>query len=115
MYTEIVKIIEGGMVGDKEKVYNYAQVLVINLEKSGDISLAKKISSLLSNKKVRMTSLDEFSTKPVDTESRMDMVDIFIPDDNFKNPILKTYIEEEIENDLSPEILQELLKNSNEW
>lgn len=51
MYTEIVKIIEGGIVGDKEKVYNYAQVLAENLEKSGDISLSKKIRTLLNNKK----------------------------------------------------------------
>lgn len=33
MYTEIVKIIEGGMIGDKEKVYNYARVLAENLER----------------------------------------------------------------------------------
>ena len=31
MYTEIVKIIEGGMLGDKEKVVNYATVLADNL------------------------------------------------------------------------------------
>ena len=28
MYTEIVKIIEGGLVNDKEKVINYAEVLI---------------------------------------------------------------------------------------
>ena len=33
MYTEIVKIIEGGLQGDKEKVQNYANVLANNLEK----------------------------------------------------------------------------------
>jgi len=97
MYTEIVKIIEGGIIGDKEKVYNYAKVLAENLQKSGDISLSKRISSLLNNKKTRMASLDEFSTKPVDTESRMDMVDIFLPDKLFEKPILKSYIEEEID------------------
>lgn len=97
MYTEIVKIIEGGIKGDKEKVYNYAKVLAENLEKSGDISLSNKIKSLLTNKKKRMTSLDEFSTKPVDTESRMDMVDIFLSDTEFEKPILKSYIEDEIE------------------
>lgn len=97
MYTEIVKIIEGGIKGDKEKVYNYAKVLAENLEKSGDASLSKKIKSLLTNKKTRMTSLDEFSTKPVDTESRMDMVDIFLPDTEFEKPILKSYIEDEID------------------
>lgn len=101
MYTEIVKIIEGGMIGDKEKVYNYAQVLAENLEKTGDVSLAKKIRSLLVNKKTRMASLDDFSTKPVDSESRMDMVDIFIPDKSFEVPILKAYIHEEIDEFIS--------------
>ena len=33
MYTEIVKIIEGGMLGDKEKVVNYATVLADNQKK----------------------------------------------------------------------------------
>ncbi len=98
MYTEIVKIIEGGILGDKEKVYNYAQVLAANLEKTGDTALANKINSLLTNKKVRMASLDELSTKPVDTESRMEMVDVFIPDSIFENPILKPYVDEEIQD-----------------
>ena len=97
MYTEIVKIIEGGMIGDKEKVYNYAQVLAENMEKSGDDLLAKKIRSLLVNKKTRMASLDDFSTKPVDFESRMEMVDIFIPDKSFEIPILKHYVNDEID------------------
>ena len=35
MYTEIVKIIEGGLVNDKEKVINYATVLADNLESQG--------------------------------------------------------------------------------
>lgn len=96
MYTEIVKIIEGGMVGDKEKVHNYAQVLAENLEKSGDDSLSKRIRTLLTNKRTRMVSLDEFSTKPVDTESRMDMVDILHPGSIFDKPVLRDFIDDEI-------------------
>lgn len=42
MYTEIVKIIEGGLQGDKEKVQNYAWVLANNLEKEGELPLSKK-------------------------------------------------------------------------
>lgn len=98
MYTEIVKIIEGGMTGDKEKVYNYALVLADNLEKTDELPLAKKIRTLLTSKKTRMASLDEFSTKPVDTESRMDIVDVFIPEKTFEKPILKQYIYDEIED-----------------
>ena len=37
MYTEIVKIIEGGLVNDKEKVINYATVLADNLENQGEL------------------------------------------------------------------------------
>ena len=47
MYTEIVKIIEGGLVNDKEKVINYAEVLANNLEQQGEISLAKKYAQHL--------------------------------------------------------------------
>lgn len=43
MYTEIVKIIEGGLANDKEKVVNYATVLANNLEKQGEPSLAKEL------------------------------------------------------------------------
>lgn len=96
MYTEIVKIIEGGMIGDKEKVLNYARVLADNLEKSGDASLSRRIQSLLNGKKTGLASLDSFSTKPVDTESRMDMVDILHPQPVFDAPVLKSYVEEEI-------------------
>lgn len=96
MYTEIVKIIEGGISGDKEKVYNYAKVLSDNLEKDGDISLSKKIRSLLTNKKTKMVTLDEFSTKPVDLESRMDIVDITYPGNSFDKLILSSFVEDEI-------------------
>lgn len=33
MYTELIKIIEGGIKGDKEKVLNYSKVLVDNLKR----------------------------------------------------------------------------------
>ena len=51
MYTEIVKIIEGGLQGDKEKVQNYANVLANNLEKEGEVSLSKKIRGIVENRR----------------------------------------------------------------
>lgn len=97
MYTEILKIIEGGIVGDKEKVYNYTKVLSKNLEAAGDKKFAKKIQSIIDNKSTRLVSLNEFSSKPVDNESRLDMVEVFIPDDNFDIPIFKDYIYHEVD------------------
>ena len=76
MYTEIIKIIEGGLIGDKEKVYNYAKMLSENVKKEGDEKLAQKILDTLKTKKSGLVGLDEFSSKPVDQESRMDMVTI---------------------------------------
>lgn len=96
MYTEIVKIIEGGIVGDKEKVLNYANVLADNLEKQGEIALTKKIRSVLTNKKGTLTSLDSFSTKPVDAESRMEIVEITMPQISNSQIVLSKYVEEEI-------------------
>lgn len=98
MYTEIVKIIEGGMIGDKEKVYNYARVLAENLEKTGDIRLSRRIRSLLSSRKPGMLALDAFASKPVDIESRMEMVDISYPDPLFEKPLLAPYVEDEIDS-----------------
>lgn len=98
MYTEISKIIEGGLVGDREKVYNYAATLAKNLEETGDTAFAKKIKSILSNKKVNMTSLDSLASKPVDGESRMEIVDVTMPAIELDNLVIDEYIEKEIKD-----------------
>lgn len=97
MYTEIIKIIEGGIIGDREKVYNYANILSKNLKKSGDDNLAKKINSVLSKRGGGMTSLDSFTTKPVDQESRMDIVNITYPPNEVSRIVLNKHTEYEIE------------------
>jgi SpoVK/Ycf46/Vps4 family AAA+-type ATPase len=96
MYTEIVKIIEGGLAGDKEKVYNYASVLADNLAKNGELSLSKKINNLIANKNGKIASLDGFITKPVDIESRMDIVEVTHPIIAQNEVILSKYTEKEI-------------------
>lgn len=96
MYTEIVKIIEGGLSNDKEKVINYASVLADNLEAQGEKTLAKRIRTVLTNKKGSLTSLDSFSTKPVDAESRMDIVEITMPQILSSQIVLSKYVSEEI-------------------
>lgn len=98
LFTEIVKIIEGGLVGDKEKVQNYAMVLANNLEKDGEKALSKKIQNVVLKKKGGLVSLDSFSTKPVDTESRMDMVEVTTPQVNDEQIVLNRFTEEEIQS-----------------
>lgn len=96
MYTEIIKIIEGGLINDKEKVFNYANVLANNLEQQGELSLAKRIRTTLNKKTTTFTSLDSLSTKPVDTESRMEMVEITMPNIEISQVILDRYVQEAI-------------------
>lgn len=98
MYTEIIKIIEGGIIGDKEKVFNYAKLLASNVEKGGDIKFSKRILDVLNNKKGKLTALDSLSAKPVDIESRAEMVELSYPQINSEQIILEKYIEEEINN-----------------
>lgn len=96
MYTEISKIIEGALVGDKEKVYNYSKVLIKNLENIGETGLAHKIEKILSKKRGNMVSLDSLSSKPVDGESRMEMVDVCYPIINKDDLVLGAEITTEI-------------------
>jgi len=98
MYTEMVKIIEGGLKGDKDKILNYATVLANNLEQQGDSSLSRKIRNILSDRKGQLMTLDEFSTKPVDTESRLEMVEITNPTIEANNIILNRHISSEIQS-----------------
>ena len=96
MYTEIIKIIEGGLIGDREKVRSYAAVLADNLERNGEDAFSKKIKRALSSKKGKLTSLDSFSTKPLDTESRMDIVDVSYPQVPHNQIVLSKSADEEI-------------------
>lgn len=98
MYTEISKIIEGGLIGDREKVYNYAKVLADNLEESGENALSKKIRKIISNRKGGIMALDSLSSKPVDSESRMEMVDITYPSIEKKYLVLNRETEVEIQD-----------------
>ena len=98
MYTEIVKIIEGGLVNDKEKVINYSTVLAKNLEDQGQKALAQKIRSVLLKRKGTFTSLDSFATKPVDSESRMDIGEVSSQKIEESQVILNKYSYQAIDN-----------------
>jgi SpoVK/Ycf46/Vps4 family AAA+-type ATPase len=96
MYTEVVKIIEGGLQGDKTKILNYATVLAKNLEQEGNPALSKKIRNILTERRGQLTSLDEFTAKPVDTESRLEMVEITQPTVEPERIVLNKHITAEI-------------------
>lgn len=96
MYTEILKILEGGLAGDKEKMINYAKVLADNLEKQGEVSFAKRVRTVINKKNVSFASLDSFSTRPVDAESRMEIVEVSTPRVEESQIVLGKYTQDTI-------------------
>lgn len=82
MYTEIAKIIEGGLQKDVSKVASYAALLANKLESSGDQSLAGRIRKILEGDMNQRNLVKEnFYNIPVDTESRLSIADIYPPQD----------------------------------
>lgn len=79
MYNEIVRIIEAGMALDSKKVQSYAKLLAENLQRSGDVGFSNKISRILLDRRQSLATLDSLGAKPVDEESRLDIVDVSCP------------------------------------
>ncbi|MEC3814153.1 AAA family ATPase [Bacillus safensis] len=88
MKTEILKIIEGGLEKNPEKVRSYAKLVSEKLQSQGEDKFAERILNILNNKGAHPVFLDEFMAKPVDTDSRLDMVEITMPDDFSEELIL---------------------------
>lgn len=83
MYTEISKIIEGGLNKDIKKVSNYARLLAEKIRKDGDEKLAERILNAINSVKPKGTlALDELvNSVPVDQETRLSIVDVKIPEE----------------------------------
>ena len=88
MYTEILRIIEGGLSKDSQKVYNYAKILADKMSRDGETKMSKMILDSLERRYTSMLSLDELSSTPVDAESRMSIVDVYCPTENEIKPFL---------------------------
>lgn len=96
MYNEILKIIEGGLNKDRNKVISYSKLLADNLSKDGDEKFSNKINEILEKRALSPMYLDSFINSPVDQESRLSMIDVSIPNENV-DLILPSYLEERIE------------------
>lgn len=101
MQTEVVRIIEGGLSGDKSKVFNYARTLADNLEAEGEKRFAKRVRTAISGKSPEVAVLDGMALKPVDQESRMDVVDVEYVQPGDVDLILSPYLETETKNFIS--------------
>lgn len=101
MQTEVVRIIEGGLSGDRSKVFNYAQTLADNLEAEGEKRFAKRVRTAIAGKSPEIAVLDGMALRPVDQESRVDMVDVEYVQYGDVDLILSSYLETEVKNFIS--------------
>ncbi|GLU54659.1 AAA family ATPase [Dyadobacter frigoris] len=112
MYTEILKIIEGGLSKDFKKVHNYSKLLADKLAKDGDEKMAKLILRAIENGPATTVVMDELLTTPVDQESRLSIVDISRPLSGRTPVILPQLIENKIDDFINVVKHQsELIKN----
>lgn len=88
MYTEIIKIIEGGLNKDPQKVLSYAKLLAENLSKAGDSKAADRILRALHSKQAQPVYLDQLLTAPVDQETRMNIADLVMPQPGMDFPVI---------------------------
>lgn len=111
MQAEVLRIIEGGLSGDKTKVYNYAVALANNLDREGETRFAEKVRGALSGRKPGLAALDGLSARPVDQESRMDIVDVEYVSDGGADLVLSKFLEDEVSSFVSLYRNRSILEN----
>ncbi|MDP1844222.1 MAG: ATP-binding protein [Sediminibacterium sp.] len=97
MYTEVIRIIEGALKNDSSKVLSYANLLVENLRKNGEVKAADRIALILNNKAINPVFRDQLMNAPVDQESRLTMADIIMPGDPLSEVILSEMMKNTID------------------
>jgi SpoVK/Ycf46/Vps4 family AAA+-type ATPase len=96
MYTEILRIIEGGLSKDTKKVYSYSKLLADKIEKDGDSKMSKMILKAIENRTATTVTMDELLTTPVDQESRLSIVDVSVPSKDDTPIVLPKLIDNKI-------------------
>ena len=99
MYSEILRIIEGGLSNDKRKIVSYSNRLANRFEKDGDSAMAKCILDVVNDVSRNGTStMDEFRNIPVDSESRMKIVEVIPEPRERTKVVLSGVVKKQIED-----------------
>lgn len=98
MYSEILKLVEGGITNDRQKVLNYSKKLGDYFINHGEEKIGEKILNIISKNNTNLSALDNLSTKPFDKESKVEMVDISVPLESSETLVFNPIVEKEIED-----------------
>lgn len=107
MDTEVLRIIEGGLTNDHRKIISYANRLADRLDKEGESPLAKCIRQKLKTSMPNSATVaDALRTIPLDSDSRLQIVEVIPSDLQKQKIVLSPLVEKQIEE------FTELVKNT---
>ncbi len=90
MQTEVLRIIEGGLMNDKRKILTYSTKLADRLEREGDKVLSKCIRQKLESGVPQNAAVaDAMRMIPLDQDSRLQIVEV-IPSDTERHKVVLT-------------------------
>ena len=90
MQTEVLRIIEGGLMNDKRKILTYSTKLADRLEREGDKALSRCIRQKLQDGVPQNAAVaDAMRMIPLDQDSRLQIVEV-IPTDNERHKVVLT-------------------------
>lgn len=103
--TEILRIIEGGLASDKRKIVSYSNRLADRLDQEGECVMAKAIRKKLENNTSGVVA-DAVRTAPLDSDSRLQMVEVFPPNSLSHTLVLDPFVKTQIDEFIT------IIKNS---
>lgn len=97
MNTEVLRIIEGGLANDHRKIISYANRLADRLDKEGESPLAKCIRQKLETSVPHSAAIaDALRTIPLDSDSRLQIVEVVPSDSHRQKIVLSPLVEKQI-------------------
>ena len=96
MDTEVLRIIEGGLANDKRKIVTYANQLADRLDMEGSNPLSKCIRQILSSVPQSQAVADAMRIIPVDSDSRLQIVEVYPSSDLRQEIVLEPIVEKQV-------------------
>lgn len=97
MNTEILRIIEGGLSNDRRKIFTYSKKLADRIAGEGEEALARCIRQILTSNEERNQILsDAMKMLPIDTDSRLQIVEVYPPDNERQDIVLSQSVNKQV-------------------
>lgn len=97
MNTEVLRIIEGGLSNDRRKILSYSAKLADRALKEGNETLSKCIKQIINSNEAHNQVVSEaMKVIPIDTDSRLQIVEVHPFDEERHNVVLDHMVEKQI-------------------